>query len=221
MPGHDRNKNQCIICNITNNTLISVTLDAQGNMPLQFAENSQLSQGLMIDLSNSIPIPQGSIIENSTQSFTIPQPSNPTSENYQIWRFVSFCCLKSLKYFSLRKSNCHLYSISDGANVGLHKRNTSLASPMKPSGNFVCLYLLFSLELTYGLKHDFQGSFPNDLKYPHSYTYSIYLCHYCTFSNCVWSHVPVMLQASMPINFVNECTRFTLPQPAILCSVDA
>ena len=33
MPGHDRNKNWCIICNLTNNTLISVTLDAQGIMP--------------------------------------------------------------------------------------------------------------------------------------------------------------------------------------------
>jgi hypothetical protein len=29
MPGIDRNRNWCIFCNVTNNTLISVTLDAQ------------------------------------------------------------------------------------------------------------------------------------------------------------------------------------------------
>ena len=33
MPGHDRNQIQLIICNVTKNTLISVTLDAQGIMP--------------------------------------------------------------------------------------------------------------------------------------------------------------------------------------------
>ena len=33
MYGHDRNKNLCTICNVTNNTLISVTLDAQDIMP--------------------------------------------------------------------------------------------------------------------------------------------------------------------------------------------
>ena len=33
MPGHDRNQIQLIFCNVTKNTLISVTLDAQGIMP--------------------------------------------------------------------------------------------------------------------------------------------------------------------------------------------
>jgi hypothetical protein len=41
MPGHDRNKNKCIISNVTNNTLISVTLDAQGNMPGQDRNKNQ------------------------------------------------------------------------------------------------------------------------------------------------------------------------------------
>ena len=34
MPGHNCNTNLCIICNITINTLISVTLDGQGIMPV-------------------------------------------------------------------------------------------------------------------------------------------------------------------------------------------
>ena len=33
MPGQDRNKNKCIIRNITDYTLNSVTLDAQGIVP--------------------------------------------------------------------------------------------------------------------------------------------------------------------------------------------
>ena len=41
MPEHDRNKNKCIICNVTNNTLISVTLDAQGIMPRQDRNKNQ------------------------------------------------------------------------------------------------------------------------------------------------------------------------------------
>ena len=32
MPGHDRNQIQLIICNVTKNTLISVTIDAQSIM---------------------------------------------------------------------------------------------------------------------------------------------------------------------------------------------
>ena len=41
MPGHERNKNLCIICNVTDYTLISVTLDAQGNMPGQDRNKNQ------------------------------------------------------------------------------------------------------------------------------------------------------------------------------------
>ena len=35
MPGQDRNKNKCIIRNVTDYTLNSVTLDAQGIVPGQ------------------------------------------------------------------------------------------------------------------------------------------------------------------------------------------
>ena len=33
MPGQDHNKNKCIICNVKDYTLNSVTLDAKGNVP--------------------------------------------------------------------------------------------------------------------------------------------------------------------------------------------
>ena len=33
MPGQDRNKNKCILCNVTDYRLNSVTLDAQGIVP--------------------------------------------------------------------------------------------------------------------------------------------------------------------------------------------
>ena len=55
----DRNKNTCIICNVTNNTLIFVTLDAQGNMPGQDRNKNQCVFCNVI-LSQVTLFPQGS-----------------------------------------------------------------------------------------------------------------------------------------------------------------